>query len=79
MSFLTLRYQISVLDFREVSIGRATSAEAIDKAREMMADGIKEIRITDTKTFRTYDPDEFQLISSEGKPRRSRAAPDLPG
>jgi hypothetical protein len=76
MSFLTLRYQIWVLAFREVSIGRATPGEAIHKAKEMMAAGITEIRITDTTTYRTYEPNEFHLILSERKPRRKLSAID---
>jgi hypothetical protein len=57
-----MRYVISVQGFREACIARATAAEAVTRALEMIRDGIKGVQITDTKTFRIYEPDEFSLL-----------------
>jgi hypothetical protein len=57
-----MRYTISVQDFRDVSVPRATAAQAVKKAEEMIGDGVKGVQITDTQTNRTYGPDKFHLL-----------------
>jgi hypothetical protein len=57
-----MRYVITVEGFREASIARDTAFEAVAKAREMISAGIQGVQITDTKTYRTYEPDEFSLL-----------------
>ena len=65
-----MRYVISVQGFRDVSVLRATAAEAVKKALDMIADGIKDVQITDTETMRMYGPGEFRLLLGN-KPRLS--------
>jgi hypothetical protein len=57
-----MRYTISVQNFRDVFLPRATSAEAVKKAEEMIGDGVAGVQITDTQTNRTYEPDKFHLL-----------------
>jgi hypothetical protein len=65
-----MRYMVSVQDLRDVSVPRATAAGAVRKAAKMLGDGMKQIRITDTQSGRTYGCDEFHLL---GKKTASKA------
>ena len=57
-----MRYVISVQSFRDASIARATAAEAVARALEMISAGIKDVQITDTKTLGIYGPEKFSLL-----------------
>jgi hypothetical protein len=45
-----------------ISSRQSTAKAAVEKAREMMKEGLRRVRITDTFTGHAYTSDEFPLL-----------------
>jgi hypothetical protein len=58
-----VRYTISGHNaFGGVTSSRYTAVEAVEKAVEMMGQGMQDVHIIDTKTGRIYRSNDFQLV-----------------